>query len=210
MKIFTYYDDSVGLDGPDDRQTPIFELWEKSWRARGWEPIRLVPRDARQHPLYNAVTEHVTPLPRLGNPIKYELACYHRWLALDLAGGGYTSDYDVLNYSLAPLPPRELDFEVFANGHGCPCFVYASKKGLAWFIQATLGYKSGQSVSGTYQDQDLVCFLKDQKKHDMGSTVLCYQNNDHKYDSPVVHFSHASCRGDRLKAIAEYPRKLNI
>ena len=58
-------------------------------------------KDAERHPLFREFDERTKLLPTV-NPGDYELACYRRWLAVARAGGGFMSDYDVVNYGFKP------------------------------------------------------------------------------------------------------------
>ena len=120
-KIFTYTESVPGL--PDN--SSLIELWKKSWAAQGWAPVVLGRQDAMKHPLYAGLLPRFKALPTV-NPPQYELACYLRWLAVAAAGGGWMSDYDVINYGFAPRP-AEVGTRVWGGGGGpCPCLVSGS------------------------------------------------------------------------------------
>lgn len=205
--IYTYFDDTVASPGEPQRE--ILDLWQRSWASRGWKPVVLTPANAGFHPLYEKVTQHIRQEHRGPNPFDYEVACFHRWLALAQVGGGggYTCDYDVMNYSLPPLPARPLKFEILARPGCCPCFVYASPIGLAWFIQRILSFTREQALNGNVSDQSLCYRLMKSGQYLGASHDICTPNCDH-FPSPLIHFPHACCPHGRLQAIANYSRKI--
>ena len=99
--IYTYY------EKVDEAQHKASESmlahWSRSWASRGWNPVVLSQKNAQSHPLFNVFNDRVKTLPTI-NPVAYELACYHRWLAVAQMGGGFMSDYDVINYDYAAHP----------------------------------------------------------------------------------------------------------
>jgi len=212
--IYTYYDDSVSATQAEN-QREILDLWQRSWASRGWSPTVLGPEDAKPHPFYSTVTEHVKVEHKGPNPLIYELACFHRWLALARRGGGFSSDYDVMNYGLWPIPPRKRRFEVLAGhrNNGCPCFVYASVAGLAWFINQVITFRHSDCKDRSFSDQSLCVFLSEKSMKD-GRGVLLGEEKDlctvpwDNVASPLIHFPHVCCPQGRLQAISSYTRPL--
>jgi hypothetical protein len=116
MKIFTFHDNI----GRDMANLPLVYLWKERWAKLGWEPIILSDSDARRHPLYELYSQRYHNLPTV-NGKAYETACYQRWLAMAVVGGGWMSDYDVVTYSFKPQDhPWRL---TLWNGGACPCLV---------------------------------------------------------------------------------------
>lgn len=120
VKIHTYYSD-LGWN-----HEGLIELWARSWRDRGWEPVVLGEEHAARHPLYGMLKERYAALPSI-NSKDYELACYLRWPAMAAEGGGFLCDYDVMNYG---FPPAESFLRSIEQGQlqvytetVCPCFV---------------------------------------------------------------------------------------
>jgi hypothetical protein len=95
-KVFTYYEELEYKDTSE--QMEMIHHWRTSWSKRGWFPVVLRRADAERHPFFKEFANAVLRLPTI-NAVDYEMACYHRWLAVAAAGGGYMSDYDVINYS---------------------------------------------------------------------------------------------------------------
>ncbi len=99
--VYTYY---TKLSEDQHKESePMLAHWRRSWASRGWNPVVLNQLHAQCHPLFNVFTDRVKALPT-ANPIEYELACYQRWLAVAQMGGGFMSDYDVINYSYPAEP----------------------------------------------------------------------------------------------------------
>jgi len=86
MDVFAYYDCS--LNAPETQPAWV-PLWERSWRARGWNPRLITARHARRSKFYSRVDpahrEKFLPL-----------------LALNSVGGGWLSPLDVINFSFRP------------------------------------------------------------------------------------------------------------
>lgn len=89
MRIFTFFDCTPNISG----QGEIIRHWRDSWQKRGWEPVILNPRTYVKSPFFKdfckEVASYVEPVTR----------CRHlRWLALETVGGGWMSEYDVMNF----------------------------------------------------------------------------------------------------------------
>lgn len=90
MKIYTYWDSDPETAHPE--QAIKFQLWERSWSARGWEPKLLTQANAQRHPDY-----------------KHE-ACVGAktsW-AFMAVGGGWLSEVEVINFALKPFKSKAL------------------------------------------------------------------------------------------------------
>lgn len=72
----------------------MIRMWARSWFAKGYFPHVLTLRDARKHPDFIRLARKFAQLPTI-NPKTYELVCYLRWLAFEVAGGGIFMDYDI-------------------------------------------------------------------------------------------------------------------
>ncbi len=109
--MHTYYDPlsqqkkrPTGMSLSDDRQ--LLKIWADSWKAMGWRVRILTMQDAQKHPNFDHIQELLQKVP-LGRRPDYDRACYLRWFAMTVAGGGWMSDFDVI-----PLPGSML-----ANNH---------------------------------------------------------------------------------------------
>lgn len=104
MKVYTYYTPVPELYS-EDTQRLLIDVWARSWKKQGWDPVVLSESDAQRHPRYPEFKKRFWELPtEYGHT--YEGACFLRWVAMAAVGGGMMTDYDVINYSFAP---REVD-----------------------------------------------------------------------------------------------------
>ena len=76
-------------------------MWKAGWRAAGFDPQIIDEHHARMHPDYEVLKERYVALPTV-NPKAYEVACFLRFLAMAMVGGGRMTDYDVLLISASP------------------------------------------------------------------------------------------------------------
>lgn len=144
MNIYTYVETIPEF--PHERL--LIALWESSWRRLGWNPVILTPADAARHPLSGDLEKHIaTQLPSTNHPA-YERACYLRWCALEVAGGGWMSDYDVINYSLHPEDNEPPGAGHLWFGHQsaiparvCPCLVHGGAEDYHRAIRLFLDYR---------------------------------------------------------------------
>ena len=95
--VYTYFEDQGMGDGP------AVDVWREVWSKAGWDPKVLTQNDAAKHPRYDEMVDRFMTYPT-SNPPGYELACYLRYLAMAEAGGGFMTDYDVVNVNVPPPP----------------------------------------------------------------------------------------------------------
>lgn len=115
MNVYTYYMQVPGL-WSDESQKALIELWKKSWTKHGWNPIVLTEADAQKHARYSDFKKVFWEFPTpYGHD--YEGSCFMRWVAMAAVGGGFLSDYDVINYGFAPRPVDN-KMLVFSDGPG--------------------------------------------------------------------------------------------
>lgn len=113
MKVFTYYMPVPGL-WSDESQKSLLDVWARSWRKQGWDPIVLTEDHAKTHPSYPTFKDRFWSLPtEYGHD--YEGACFMRWLAVAQAGGGMMTDYDVINYGFKPYHQPMTRMTIYAN-----------------------------------------------------------------------------------------------
>lgn len=99
-KIYSYYE-SI----PTRRQDEEFgraNAWKASWEAHGWEPIMLNNSHAKGSPLFQKlVAKMLRVAPELSaadqNNFQRIIIRFVKWCALHAAGGGWMSEYDVVN-----------------------------------------------------------------------------------------------------------------
>jgi hypothetical protein len=121
MKIYTYYED-INFE----QQKKMLELWEKSWKQAGFEPVILSLSNAKSHPFYEEFVYKITDIhlkikqEALSN---YGIACFVRWLAYATQSNNeyvYVSDYDCVNNGLEPIIKTD---KLHLMDGACPCFV---------------------------------------------------------------------------------------
>lgn len=99
VKIFTYFNNCPGIDAYGEFR--LIQLWRDSWTRAGFEPEVLTEWHARQHPYFEEFDAAVKKLPSVNNKF-YEVACWHRWLAVCVVSQEtdhvIMSDYDCLAY----------------------------------------------------------------------------------------------------------------
>jgi len=100
-KIYSYYE-SI----PTRRQEEEFSranAWKESWTKHGWEPIMLNNSHAKGSPLFQKlVAKMLRVAPELSaadqNNFQRIIIRFVKWCALHAAGGGWMSEYDVINF----------------------------------------------------------------------------------------------------------------
>lgn len=181
-------------------QNPMIELWAKTWRANGWNPVVLDRSHAQQHPRFKEFNELVSSFPSI-NPKQYEVACWLRWLAFAAAGGGMHSDYDVMNRSLTPDMAHKLSLHcppemsvmieqpvVIHDLTKVPCLVQATDTGAAKIVDAIM---SGPHQHDGAHYSDMYFFKASPWPH-RAHSCLEYGYGEWA-TAPAVHFSHGSC-----------------
>lgn len=129
MRVHTYYSECPGISAFDSLK--LINLWRERWASAGFDPFVLSEYHARQHPYFEEFNKGLDKLPTQ-NSREYEVACYHRWLALAQVGGGLCGDYDV--FPRGQLPNGFIDWLADQQSHlvllqqncVCPCLFYAS------------------------------------------------------------------------------------
>lgn len=108
--------------------------------ANGWNPVVLDVGVASKHKdwvAFNAGRIHGLPTR---NPAAYERACWRRWLAFDVVGGGVMVDYDVMNVSLKP-DDVILGPVLILDVHRVPCAVAADAHGATEIAHEVMTHK---------------------------------------------------------------------
>jgi hypothetical protein len=187
MNIYTYH-------APVDNlpyQYLLLELWQKSWRAAGWNPLILTTEQAQFHPLYESLERHFYASLPTQNSAAYEWSCYARWLAMDFVGGGWMSDSDVINYSFFPIRPDTDTLTIFSQGNLCPCLVYGSASEYLRAATLFLGHSGGVYEAHHASDQNILQLNKDQFRQ----VELVPEVHDPGWDrSCAVHFANGRMR----------------
>ena len=95
MNVYSYFEHL------NDLALPVIDLWKETWSRHGWNPIVLGESDFKAWPSHAEFDEKVSKLPTV-NGFEYERACYRRWGAMVVVGGGLLGDYDVINFGFKP------------------------------------------------------------------------------------------------------------
>lgn len=187
------------------------DIWKNSWRSRGFKPVVLNLDTAMRHPDFQKLNAIFEKFPTV-NAKKYELYCYIRWLALEVVGGGMTSDYDVINNGFTPDYMEEFKADkdritVFQASSDLSCItpaaVYAPVPALKKFISAMAEYKVDETdkegEAKHISDQNI---LRKHSKDDWVSIqLLCKEYGEDGWkDVPMTHISTGSLvreRGDK-------------
>ena len=130
MKIYSYYQ-SI----PASNQAEEFACanwWATSWKSNGWEPVMLNRSHAAGCPLTNKLHQKLAQMamgyPALAARIAWINARFARWCALYAAGGGWMSDYDVLNLDLTPQYAKEAASKTLMVSHNGPAYLFYATK----------------------------------------------------------------------------------
>lgn len=125
----------------------LIRLWEESWAARGWEPVILNKEHAMRHEGFAVFDEAVRKFPTV-NRSEYELACYHRHLAMAEVtyelGQGLLTDYDVINYEFEPEDCKIATVRcesLFLEPTRVPCSLWAKQQGWEDICDALCNYE---------------------------------------------------------------------
>jgi hypothetical protein len=199
------------------RPDELLQLWELSWRRRGWEPRILGLEDAKRHPRFNEFNDRITTYPTANNRT-YEDACYHRWLALHGAGGGWLCDTDTINFAFFPQI-RALPFEIPEQAY-VPCIAWLAPGGTR-AIDLIMEYgpvpkwpADCQAEKNHISDM-LIMQNRLQTGLDLGDTDQAVAREFGEFDwkrFPLTHFSHSRTVGagyaSKVEAIQKCGRPL--
>jgi hypothetical protein len=99
-RIFAYYESLQTVD--QSEEFACSNLWKESWEKQGWECVMLNSTHAKGSNLHMKFVKKLIELsnslhPELVGDFPKIMARLIRWCALHAAGGGWMSDYDVVN-----------------------------------------------------------------------------------------------------------------
>lgn len=197
MNIYTYYN-SVPLHD-QEAEIRLVNLWREHHSQLGLTPVVLQEYHAQKHPHFKEFTAAVDRLPTI-NPKGYDLACYHRWMAMALVEGlGIMMDYDTYLYPtvgddmnpLHALSGGELQkLRVYQNT--TPCLVVGMKQSFEKWCQVFANYTP---PAGCKHTSDM-CILEEfaiglPESFDRFRYVKCY--GEPGWDTGLaVHYSNSS------------------
>jgi hypothetical protein len=131
-KIYGYYE-SIALSNQGE-EFACANWWKHSWTANGWEPVMLNRSHAQGSNLYGKLQQklmlEMQNLPQeMASQVHWIIARFARWCALHAAGGGWMSDYDVVNtkFTNEIADQFETDGTLHINC-GNPAFVFYATK----------------------------------------------------------------------------------
>jgi hypothetical protein len=188
QKVFTFY---ASVEGKHEQEElDLIDLWKESWSQAGWEPIVLgqgsLIYDAESLEILNRVRQ----LPSINRKF-LDYWCYARWLAVAQQGGGFMSDYDVINYSFAPRPADKLT----TYDRHVPCLVSGDasefRRALDWFLQHRTTFL--QRLTGRMHASDMVILQKHRAKFMQSATCREYAQPGWE-EAEVVHYSNHSMK----------------
>lgn len=185
MKVFSYFDPVPDIDSAKEAQ--LAALWRRSWASSELIPVMLTHQMAHAHRRYAEFDALVRALPS-SNPPGYDLACWHRWLALDVAGGGLMTDYDVICRAFDPELLQFPDPVTILDRGGVPCAVYTTAAGAAQLVDDIL--KFPHAHDGKHYS-DMLFFQA--KNYPRAGTLTAPYDSPEFPTAPAVHFSHRDC-----------------
>ena len=193
MKIYTYHEFVPEIPHGHN----LVNFWKDCWEKAGWTPVVLDRSHAEQHPQYSEYIELYKRLPSV-NPPNYELACYLRWLAMAVVGGGWMSDSDTIPYGFKPnAHPENLDKLVIWShgGHICPCLVSGNSEHYTLAAKVFSEWKGETDfINGKPHASDQNILGKVDKFYQ--NIPICSQYGDVGWNNfPVVHYPTDSMRG---------------
>ena len=201
--VYTYY--TKVNEEQHEASELMLEHWRRSWASRGWNPVILSEHHAQAHPLYGLFKNAVSKFPTINVP-EYEMACYLRWLAVAALGGGFMSDYDVVNYSFnaSSVTAEVMIYEVHPELEAVtPSVVAGTQAGYERICAAfcavkpeDIGYFIGENAHSS--DMILLQHLAHKGFYAAARTVRQYGEPEWT-EAPLVHYSNDSTIGtDRV------------
>lgn len=117
-RIYAYYESIQSVDQPEE--FACSNIWKASWEKQGWECVMLNKSHARGSNLHMKLVRTLVDAgnampPELANQSQKIMARYLRWCAFHAAGGGWMSDYDVVNVNFPASAAEE--YEKTGNLH---------------------------------------------------------------------------------------------
>lgn len=198
-KVFTYYEKLKY----HHYQQEIVDIWEESWRSRGFDPVVCTLDQAKAHPRYDDVLSAYDDINRscygkAGNA--YNLSTIVRWLAWaqEINEPSIACDYDIINCSFRLNEP--LSAGLVFRDRMCLCCMSTDKESANYFIACLLTYKAEliEHINKTHKDgnfhdqklcQLLVEFYSDFKAEFKPFPI----GKSLDEPSPLIHFSHKLC-----------------
>lgn len=204
MKLFTYHEPIEGF--PD--QTPLIDLWRRSWERHGFECVVLPPsNDFNDRWVYDLEHSWKAWLDRSNNCWPYTRACYRRWHAYasqGLTGDIVFCDYDVINRGVTPADIRSVPDRLWIGERdGVPCLGRASRAVIGnicrLFRNAAVLRRAGtHCVRDDLSDMNLIRDFAEFEKGDVVGLALRPEDAQAKAMHFTNHFQYPE--GNRIAA----------
>lgn len=130
-KIYAYYEAIQIL--PQAEEFSCANYWKQSWEKNGWECVMLNKSHASASSCHQKLIQKLVKMSfalpmELQHKFPMIVARFSRWSALHAAGGGWMSDYDVVNLSLTPEIANQSEKTLnLVTGEPCHLF-YATRE----------------------------------------------------------------------------------
>ena len=187
--VYTYYEPI--LPG----QVEEIAIWRQSWERYGWQAVVLGPEALQGYAGLADLERRFSQFPT-HNVKRYEMACFLRWLALALVGGGLLTDYDCVNIGFTPeqYDAAIADKRLFSFSGGGPGVFYADADSAMELVEKLASYRPTPQTAetdmmlGSLHISDLTIMAS----LEFESVNLCRQPEQHKPAAKIVHCSHDS------------------
>lgn len=134
MNIYAFYDNLENFPCQDnqdsacrDHYKELIDIWQKSWKYYGWNPVIVTLNDAKKHKDYEKLFEICRKRPTV-NRKDFETLCFLRWLSMHDKNGWY-ADVDMINYGFEPVDYGDLVVTAnYAEVLHASCFSMPNKK----------------------------------------------------------------------------------
>jgi hypothetical protein len=143
------------------------------------------------------------------NPVRYEQACWLRWLAFAANGGGIMVDTDVFpSRHFKGFPHVEEAGVVVLNHAGVPCAVMATKEGADEIVERAFawGPRTSATIRGKPHTSDMYMF----QETGFLRYRFCLEVGDEGWDSAtLIHFAAGACQKlgvTKVDAVKKYLR----
>lgn len=167
MNIYTFFE-PIGLPEKIEQEKKIIEIWKKSWKYYGWNPIILSLEDAKKNNKFEIFKTKCESFPTV-NDKEYELLCFLRWLAF-AEYGGWICDYDMINYGFEPFDPQDKNISLAMARRKFATIFHMSKQNYnKYIIEMILKYE--------ISNIDFITINEEKKYHVSDMTIMANQSD---------------------------------
>lgn len=185
MIVYTYFEPIRQIEHANENR--LATLWRRSWARSGFIPMILNSQHAESHPRYAEYRSLVEKFPTTNAP-GYDLACWLRWLALDVVGGGLMTDHDVICRAFDPEHLSTPDPILVLDATWVPCAVRTTPGGSNQLINDILTHPH-RPPARHYSDM----FYFREKQYPKDGDLTRPYGTPGWTEAPAVHFSHHDC-----------------